>query len=61
MVLLMPNRKFAKKESKRFYKYFVNQYIDNLFALSMLEDNDQKDDLVLPMVDHEANLERQIQ
>ena len=61
MLLIMPNRKYAKYESKKFYKYFVNQYIDNLFAISMLEDNDHKDDLVLPSIDHEAKLENQIE
>ena len=47
MMLLMPNRKYFKTESKTFYDFHVFDYLDKMFALSLLKDEDY-DDLVVP-------------
>ena len=47
MMLLMPNRKYFKGESKVYFEYHVHDYMDKMLALSLLKDEDY-DDLVIP-------------
>lgn len=47
MMLLKPNRKYMKSESKVYYDYHVHDYLDKMLALSLLRDQDY-DDLVIP-------------
>ena len=47
MMLLMPNRKYVKGESKVYFEYHVHDYMDKMLALSLLKDEDY-DDLVIP-------------
>ena len=46
-MLLMPNRKYFKNESKVYFDYHVHDYMDKMLALSLLKDDDY-DDLVIP-------------
>lgn len=47
MMLLQPNRKYFKGESKVYFDYHVHDYMDKMLALSLLKDEDY-DDLVIP-------------
>lgn len=47
MMLLKPNRKYFKGESKVYFDYHVHDYLDKMLALSLLKDDDY-DDLVIP-------------
>ena len=47
MMLLKPNRKYFKAESKVYFDYHVHDYLDKMLALSLLKDEDY-DDLVIP-------------
>ena len=47
MMLMMPNRKYFKYESKVYFDYHVHDYMNKMLALSMLKDEDY-DDLVIP-------------
>ena len=54
MMLLMPNRKYFKAQSKEYLDYHVHDYLDKMLALSLLKDEDY-DDLVIPANLDEAN------
>lgn len=43
MMLLMPNRKYHSEKIVEFYDFYVHDYLDKMFALSLLNDEDYND------------------
>lgn len=60
MMLLQPNRNYFKNKSNVYYTYHKYDYLDKLFAMSMLDDEDQED-LVLPGEEYKEQLVESIQ
>ena len=45
-LLIKPNRKYYQGSHSMFYKYVAQEYLNKLFAVSLLEDTEQNDCLV---------------
>lgn len=60
MMLLQPNRNYFRDPSNVYYEYHKYDYLDKIFAISMLDDEDY-DDLVLPTEEYKEQLRESIQ
>lgn len=45
-MLIKPNRKYFEGGHFKFYKYLAQDYLNKVFAVSLLEDADQPDGLI---------------
>lgn len=57
---MKPNRNYFKNISRVYYEYVAFDYLNKMFAVSLLEDKDQNDNVV-QQSEIEANLQVQEQ
>jgi hypothetical protein len=55
-VLTKPNRKYDQGDAWKYYKYVAQEYLNKVFAVSLLEDGEQND-CVIAQSDHDCMLQ----